>query len=72
MDKSALLLLLNMNGVSAKPRAILLNTQLFSTWLTTDGVVVITGFLTNEEHDFFFLLRLGHSYETLTIYLCLT
>lgn len=61
-----------MNGVSAEPRAVLLDPQLFSTRLTTDGVVVIAGFLTNEEHDFFFLLRLGHSYETLTIYFCLT
>ena len=56
-----------MNGMSTQARRVLLETKLFSTWLATDGVVVIPGFFANQEHRFFLLLRLGHSLLDLTV-----
>lgn len=55
-----LFLLFGVRRVLAKPRAILLQLQLLTTWLTLVGVVVVAALVTDEENRFGFFLTSGH------------
>ena len=39
---------------------LLLQLQLFSAWLASEGVVVVTGLFTDQENHFSFLFTFGH------------
>ncbi len=49
---SVLLLLLNVQSVLAEPRAELAQLELLTACLATDRVVMVAGFLADEEHGF--------------------
>lgn len=49
-----------MNRVLSQARAIFLQLQLFTPSFSTQGVVVVPGFLAYEVDDFQFFLRFGH------------
>ena len=51
-----LFLLFDVHGVLSQPRRILAQFQLFTAWLTLQGVVVIASFFTDEEDCFRFFL----------------
>ena len=55
-----LFLLFGVQRALAKPRAILLQLQLLTTWLALVGVVVVAALVTNEENGFGFFLTSGH------------
>ena len=60
---SKLLLLLDMNGVSAQTRTELLQSQFLATRFASSRVVVVPSFFTNQEYGFRFLVllsTLGH------------
>jgi len=59
--KAALLLLLfDVKRNFSKLWAVLVQLKLFATSLSKHRVVVLTGFLANEEGGFLFFLRFGH------------
>lgn len=49
-----------MESHAAEARAVFLQLQLFSPWLSQHHVIDVPGFLTNEERRFLFLFALGH------------
>lgn len=49
-----------MQCAATQARAVLLQLQFFAAWLADDRVVVIAGFLANQENGFGFLFALGH------------
>src|SRR5262245_58193732 len=55
-----LLLLLDVLGVLAQPRAVLHQLELGRARLLHQRVVAVAGLLADEEHDLFLLLGLGH------------
>ncbi len=50
-----------MEGVLAQAWAVLFDPKLLTTWLSLQRIVVVAGFLTDEEDRFGFLLALGHA-----------
>ena len=55
-----LLLLFEVQCAATKPWAVLLELQFFTARLADDRVVVVAGFLANQEDSFGFLFALGH------------
>ncbi len=55
-----LFLLFEVQRAAAQSWAVLHQLQLFATGLASQRVVVVTGFLANQEYGFGFLLALGH------------
>lgn len=49
-----------MPGVLSQPGAVFLQSQLFTAWLSLQGVVVIAGFFADQKDRFGLFLALSH------------
>jgi hypothetical protein len=58
--ENELLLLFDVKSDFTQLWAVFVQLELFATSLTKHCVVILTGFLANEEGGFLFLLRFGH------------
>ena len=52
----------------SQTRAELLELEFFATGATSQRIVVITAFLADEVHDFFFSLALSHNSDPFTLF----
>lgn len=62
----ALLLLLDVQRVSAQPRGILFDLQFLPTAFAAEGVIQVAGLLAGEVHNLEFSLTFGHGLNSLS------
>lgn len=66
--RASLFLLFNVDRVLTQTGAVLLQAELFATWLAAERVVVVARFFANEKYGFSFLILLGHGLDQLPVY----